>query len=252
MKEAIIFLHGMVGNQSVFKKEKEKLKKQYYCISYDFYNSESLGVDHPFSLEILLEQLYDQYKKHNIKRAHICTLSFGCIIGMAFARKYPDMVISLTFIGGYCSGVPSELQTNRIQLLKEKSNFEYEEWLRKFANSVNTNKEQIPEDSEDIFVKSALLLHPNVFEKALRLQLEFDSRAALLELKMPILWVMGEYDELYKETLKDLKKYVPHVDYKEIKCAGHVAHIHQPEQFMIFFKQFLQKVNKREKILLIG
>jgi len=244
MRDAIIFLHGIVGNKSAFKGEIEKLKEQYNCIAYDFYYAENVGADIPFSLDLLIEQLYDQYKKNRIEKAHLCALSFGCIVAMAFAKKYPDMVISLTFIGGYFCGVLSSFRTKLIQVLGEKQLFDYEVWMKRYAKVLNSNKKQIREDSEAIFVKNALLLHPNVFEKAARLQLEFDSVAALREIQAPILWVMGEYDELYKETLLNLEQYIPQVEYIELKNAGHVAHIHQPEPFISIFKSFLKRANR--------
>ncbi|MDQ0246383.1 pimeloyl-ACP methyl ester carboxylesterase [Bacillus fengqiuensis] len=242
MKETIIFLHGMVGNQNAFKRERERLQAEYNCITYDFYDSENLGTDVPFSLDLLLDQLYSKYKEHGIKRAHLCALSFGCIIASAFVEKYPDMVRSLTFIGGYFCNVPSQLHLKRLQLNKEKQQLKYERWIQRYARLLNANKKQISEDSEGIFIKSALQLHPHVFEKATMLPLEFDSRKALCGIKTPILWIMGEYDELYKETLSNLKQDIPHVQYKELKNAGHVAHIHQPEQFMSIFYSFLKSL----------
>ena len=153
---------------------------------------------------------------------------------MAFAEKYPDMVTSLTFVGGYFCNVPSKLHTKCVQLYKEKQEFDYITWVKRYAKSLNPNKKQIPEDSEAIFVKHALMLQPNVLEKAIQIQLEFDTRKVLKGMDLPILWVMGEYDELYKETLVELKHYVPHVEYIELKKAGHAAHIHEPEQFIVF------------------
>ncbi|RID84021.1 alpha/beta hydrolase [Peribacillus asahii] len=250
LKEAIIFLHGVVGNKNVFKTEIDTLKGRYNCIAYDYYNSENLGADCPFSLELLLQQLYDQYKRNGIQKAHLCTLSFGCIVAMAFNKKYPEMVMSLTFVGGYFCGVPSTLHKNRIKLLKEKPQYDHKAWLKRYASAINPNKKQIQENSEAIFVKNALLLHPNVFEKAIRVQLEYDSRMDLMNVKRPILWVMGEYDELYKETLADLEQYVPHVEYHELQNAGHVAHIHQPDQFMSIFQPFLKKASNQRSLAL--
>ncbi len=241
VKETIIFLHGVVGNKNAFKIEMDKLKDQYNLIAYNFYDPDTLGQDHPFSLELLLEQLYTHYKNNGLAAAHICTLSFGCIPAMAFAKKYPDMVTSLTFVGGYFCNVPSKLHMKRAQLYKEKQEFDYTTWLKRYAKSLNPNKKQIPEDSEAIFVKHALMLHPNVLEKAIQIQLEFDTRKVLKGMDVPILWVMGEYDKLYKETLLELKHYVPQIEYKELEKAGHAAHIHQPEQFMSVFKPFLKK-----------
>lgn len=241
VKETIIFLHGIVGNKNTFKTEMDKLKGQYNFIAYNFYDSDPIGRDHPFSLEILLEQLYAHYQEKGITTAHLCTLSFGCIPAMAFAKKYPDMVTSLTFVGGYFCRVPTKLHAKCVQLYKEKQEFDYVTWLKRYAKSLNPNKKQIPEDSEAIFVKQALLLHPNVLEKAIKIQIEFDTRKSLKGINVPVLWVMGEYDELYKETLSELENYLPNVVYKELKKAGHAAHIHQPEQFMSVFKPFLKK-----------
>ncbi|MFJ8265908.1 alpha/beta fold hydrolase [Peribacillus asahii] len=250
MKEAIIFLHGIVGNKNAFKAEIDTLKDEYNCIAYDFYDSENLGEDHPFSLDLLLQQLYDQYKKNGIQKAHLCTLSFGCIVAMAFNKKYPEMVMSLTFVGGYFCNALSKLNTIQIQLLNAKSQCDSKVWLKRYAATMNPNKKQIQEDSEAIFVKNALLLHPNVFEKAVRVQLEYDSRMDLMNAESPILWVMGEYDQLYKETLADLEQYVPHVEYHELQNAGHVAHIHQPDQFMSIFQPFLKKVSNQRSLAL--
>jgi pimeloyl-ACP methyl ester carboxylesterase len=242
-KETIIFLHGMVGNKNVFKKEIERLEGQFHCISYDYYDPEDLGAEGLLSLDLLLEQLYAKYSRDGIKKAHLCALSFGCIIAIAFAKKYPDMVTSMTFIGGYCCNVPSQFYTNLTQVLEYKHQFEYKMWLTKCASLLNPNIKFISEDSEIIFLNCALQVHPDVLEKAIRLNLEFDSKTALLGMEIPILWVMGEYDELYKGTLINLKQYIPHVQYKEIKDAGHVAHIHQHEKFMSLFQSFL-KVEK--------
>ncbi|WP_227939549.1 alpha/beta fold hydrolase [Alkalihalobacillus deserti] len=101
--ETIIFLHGMVGNKNAFKKEIEKLKDQYLCIAYDFYDPNDLAVEGVLSLDLLVEQLYSKYVKAGIEQAHLCTLSFGSIVAMAFANKYPNMVTSMTFVGGYLS-----------------------------------------------------------------------------------------------------------------------------------------------------
>ncbi|OKL36586.1 alpha/beta fold hydrolase [Domibacillus mangrovi] len=245
VKETIIFLHGVVGNKNTFKTEMDKLKDQYNLIAYNFYDPNMLGQAYPFSLELLLEQLYTHYKNNRITTAHICTLSFGCIPAMAFAQKYPDMVTSLTFVGGYFCNVPSKLHTQRVQLYKEKQQFDYTTWLKRYAKSLNPNRKQIPEDSEAIFVKHALKLHPTVLEEAIRIQLEFDTRKVLKGMDVPILWVMGEYDELYKATLFELKQDVPHVEYIELKKAGHAAHIHQPEQFMSVFKPFIGKLSEK-------
>ncbi|MED3915601.1 alpha/beta hydrolase [Priestia megaterium] len=249
MKDAIIFLHGIVGNHSVFAKEMDVLKKDYYCTSYDFYPLKNVNLDDSFSLQVFVEQLYTHYIQMNIKKAHLCALSFGCLIALSFVQKYPHMVASLTFIGGYCCNVPSVYHTNLLQLMNRRRQLSYNEWLKECVRALNPNRKEILEDSEAIFLESARLLQPSLFERIVRINLGVNSEFVLREVNVPILWIMGEYDELYKGTLGNLKQYVPHVQYREIKRAGHVAHIHQHLQFMLIFKRFLRQ-QSLEKISL--
>ncbi|WP_227939551.1 alpha/beta hydrolase [Alkalihalobacillus deserti] len=80
------------------------------------------------------------------------------------------------------------------------------------------------------------------------MNLEFDSKAALSQMETPILWVMGEYDELFKGTLTNLKQMNLNVIYKEIKNAGHAAHVHQHKRFMSIFQSFLTKDKSIKKV----
>lgn len=236
-KETIIFLHGIVGNKNAFKNEMEMLNNRYNCLAYDFYNPEDLE-GQEFSLEFLLDQLYDHFMKEKIEKAHLCTLSFGCIVASAFAKRYPSMVLSLTFVGGYLCRVPAQYHRNVAHVLEVKEQWEYEKWIEYCAGLLNPNSVFLPEDSEKIYRNYALQLEPGIFERALRIQLEFDSSSVLAGSSLPILWVMGEYDELFKGTLNSLHQLVPHVEYRELKQAGHAAHAHQHDQFMSVFSSF--------------
>jgi 2-succinyl-6-hydroxy-2,4-cyclohexadiene-1-carboxylate synthase len=239
-KETIIFLHGIVGNKNAFKKEIEVLKDRYHCIAYDYYNP--LELEHKeITLEFFVDQLYAQFIKENVEKAHLCSLSFGCVVASTFAKKYPSMVKSLTFVGGYLCGVPGQFHRNVAHVLEKKHLFEYGFWVQYCARLLNPNTVLIPEDSEKIFQTYALQLKPSVFEQVLRIQHEFDSRSTLAGINLPILWVMGENDELFKGTLVSLHKWIPHVEYRELKNAGHAAHAHQHAQFMRIFQSFLNR-----------
>ena len=239
-KETIIFLHGIVGNKNAFKQEMETLENQYHCFAYDFYNSSDL-VGKEFSLEFLVDQLYFHFIKEKIEKAHLCTLSFGCIVATAFAKRYPDRVMSMTFVGGYLCNVPSQYHWNVEHVLAGKEQLDYEKWIDYCASLLNPNSVHLAEDSEKIYRDYALQLEPDIFEQALRIQLEFESSSTLAGIHLPILWVMGEYDELFKGTLMTLHQLIPHVEYCELKHAGHAAHAHQHVQFTNVFQSFLKR-----------
>jgi len=248
-KETIIFLQGIVGNKEAFKNEVNEMSSEYSCISYDSLGcrQEDLGKEVSYSLEGLVEQLYQIYRTYNVDSAHLCALSYGGFVASEFAVRYPHLVKSLTLSGGYCN-VESIFQTTLNKLLLKKKPFLTEEkWLREYVSLMNPNKPEIDDDSEGIFFHHASKLHPAVLEKALYIQKEVSSETTLPLVTQPVLWVMGEYDELHKSTLGRIHEWIPHVEYHELPCAGHVAHIHQPKLFMELFHPFLQKRRTLER-----
>ncbi|PGK51705.1 alpha/beta hydrolase [Priestia megaterium] len=240
MKETIIYLHGIVGNQQAFKHQIEELGNEYNCIGYDYvgYSEGELGKNIPCTLDILVAQLHGIFQTQKIEKAHLCALSYGCLIATAYAYRYPDHVQSLTFVGGYCNQ-DSEYIDNLHQLLREKSQYTHFEWLRRYAFATNPNHPEISENTEGIFCACAEPLHPTILENAVRLQTEFPSMEYLSAIKQPILWVMGDLDGIHLGTLYNLHEMVPQVQYHEIRGAGHVAHIHKRQEFMDLFKPFL-------------
>jgi len=248
-KETIIFLQGIVGNKEAFKNEVNQLSSEYSCISFDSLGcrEEDLGKNVPYSLEVLVEQLYQTYLINDIESAHLCALSYGGFVASEFAVKYPHLVESLTLSGGYCNAESTFRTTLNKLLLKKKPLLTEEKWLREYVSLMNPNKPTINDDSEGIFYHHALKLHPAVLEKALYVQKEVSSDITLPLVTQPVLWVMGEHDDLHKSTLEHLHEWIPHVEYHELPHAGHVAHIHQPELFMELFRPFLQKRRTYER-----
>ncbi|TWI59064.1 alpha/beta fold hydrolase [Halalkalibacter nanhaiisediminis] len=249
--EPIIFLHGLVGNQHVFKMEVKQLSEKYKTISYDYLGHGSdLGEEVVFTIENLVSQLYKVYESEQIKKAHICALSFGCYIAHAFAEKYPDKVISICNIGGHYNNL-SFLFDQFTQSFQEPIN-DYPTWLKKYAERVKPNTKEMPnpynEKSKDIFLTYGALLHPSIIKQSLKIRLHFDLKAVLKTYKKPLLWISGEYDSLYRTCTYDLKEIIPHVNYVEIPDAGHLVNLNQSALFLKEYERFLSRlVNRKDK-----
>jgi pimeloyl-ACP methyl ester carboxylesterase len=241
-KETIIFIHGLVGNHRAFKKECKLFSPHYNIITYDLLgHGEDKGQAIDFSLERLVEQLSDVYTKEGIKQAHLCTLSYGCYIGILFAHSYPEKVLSLCHIGGHYNN-PSDLY-DVFKKFWDKRDMKYSAWLYQYASTIFpagiTSGNPFALISKNIYYRFGLKLHPSIILESLRHRLEFDLKSRLQELTHPILWVMGEYDQLYKSCLVDLKTILPHVLYKEIPLAGHAANLFRPNYFYDLYSRFL-------------
>lgn len=247
--EPIVFLHGLVGNQHVFKNVVPELKKQYQTITYDYLgHGTDIGEEIEFTIENLVAQLLYVFKTENIDKAHLCALSFGSYIAHAFADQYPGKVISICNIGGHYNN--DSFLFDQFRLSYEESLDNYPQWLENYAKRVKLDTTEMPNPynrkSKEIFMKYGLLMHPTVIKQSLEIRLYYDLKSVLKRYKKPVLWISGEYDFLYRTCTYDLLEILPHVQYVEIPEAGHLVHLNQPEKFLYEYKRFLNNLKQKK------
>lgn len=93
---ALFLIHGIGARRATFAKLVEGLKDRFTCISYDLRGHGASPLpDGRFDLEDLVDDLEALRAKLGIERAHFAGHSLGGMIGPAYARRYPDRVLSL-------------------------------------------------------------------------------------------------------------------------------------------------------------
>jgi proline iminopeptidase len=66
----------------------------------------------------------------------------------------------------------------------------------------------------------------------------------LKELKAPVLFIGGRYDEARPETMKQFHQKVPHSSLIIIENAGHNTAVDQPVKFTNALRKYMQSVEK--------
>jgi proline iminopeptidase len=74
---------------------------------------------------------------------------------------------------------------------------------------------------------------------------DYDRIDRLPELNLPVLFLVGEYDEARPETVREFQAVVPGSAVRVIPDAGHVSNVDQPEAFNAAVKEFLAGVEGR-------
>ncbi len=93
---AIFMVHGIGSRKATWDGLLSDLEPHFTCIRYDLRgHGESTVTDLPFGLDELVEDLEALREKLGIERGHVIGHSLGGMIGPAYARKYPDRVLSL-------------------------------------------------------------------------------------------------------------------------------------------------------------
>ena len=92
----LFLIHGIGARRATFAKLVEGLKDSFTCISYDLRGHGASPLpEGRFGLEDLVDDLEALRAGLGIERAHFAGHSLGGMIGPAYARRYPDRVLSL-------------------------------------------------------------------------------------------------------------------------------------------------------------
>lgn len=93
---ALFLIHGIGARRATFAGLVAALQDRFTCVSYDLRgHGESPLPDGRFGLEDLVDDLEALRARLGIERAHFGGHSLGGMIGPAYARRYPDRVLSL-------------------------------------------------------------------------------------------------------------------------------------------------------------
>jgi 3-oxoadipate enol-lactonase len=92
----ILLVHGVGGRRQVWAGVIERLKSEFTCISYDLRgHGESPKPDWTFGLDDLVADLEWLRARIGLERVHVIGHSLGGMVAPAYARRYPDRVISI-------------------------------------------------------------------------------------------------------------------------------------------------------------
>lgn len=92
----LFLIHGIGASRQSWAGVVPLLKHRYRCISYDLRGHGASPVPAPpYALDDLVEDLEAVRRELGIAKAHFMGHSLGGMIGPAYARRYPDRVLSL-------------------------------------------------------------------------------------------------------------------------------------------------------------
>jgi 3-oxoadipate enol-lactonase len=92
----LILIHGIGASRHSWDGLIRHLRSEFRCISYDLRgHGLSPRPTPPYTLDDLVEDLEALRRELHLERAHVAGHSLGGMIGPAYARRYPDRVLSV-------------------------------------------------------------------------------------------------------------------------------------------------------------
>jgi len=243
----IIFIHGFPLNKSMWDSQIEALKDEYRVIAYDIrgYGDSDAGLE-DFSMDLFANDLIAFMDKLEISKAMLCGLSMGGYIALNAAVNYPERFEALVLCDTQCIADSSKAKNNRlltIENIKENGLEDYaHESIKKLfaAGSLQTK------DSEVAAVKEMIMNTPKqiIYHSLNALANRNETCSKLPELKIPVLILVGEEDEITPpEIAESMHKKINVSQLTIIEHAGHLSNMENPFEFNYQIRKFISLIH---------
>jgi len=254
--DAIVLIHGSFGDRRFWDFQFTALSKKYKVLRYDVrgYGKSALPKsDEPYTDAEDLNALMEFLK---IKKAHVCGLSLGSIVGIDFALSHPDKLISLILCGPRVAGDGTDeyrtinadtvraIIAKTTDMVKNKSAKEATDYL--WTGNHSMGKTVISSITREKLLNMGYEYswwrYLNTSKRGLVFPMAIKK---LYEIKTPTLILTAEYDlELCKEVAVIIVKEIAGAKLISVKGAGHIMNMDKPRKFNKAIFKFIRKLNE--------
>jgi proline iminopeptidase len=263
----LVLLHGGPGFPSYYLNPLAELSEQRPIIFLDQFGcgrSDDNRDTTLMTVEAFVEQLEQFVEGLGLKEFHLYGHSWGTMLGMDYYLKYPKRVKSLTFASP-CLSVPRWAEDGKalikflpdsIQLAIENSeatgNYESEEYqnaMNIFYQNFVARKLPWDANIDSTFAGANPSIYgymwgPSEFTPSGTLQ-DYDRLDDLKEVKVPTLYMCGEFDEAVPSTVKYYQSLTPGSKFVVIEDAAHLSMHDNPEQTLQELNKFLKEIEDK-------
>lgn len=259
----LILLHGGPGFSSLYLKPLEALGDERPVVRYDQLGggrSDRFTDTTRFTIPHFVAEL-DSLRSHlGYERIHVYGHSWGTILGVEYYRAHPDRVVSLTLAspavdipawersGRALVATLSDSAQRAIAAAEGADKFDdpafqaaMEEFYGKYVF-----RHPVQPDLDSLFATASQEIYgymwgPSEFTARGTLR-GYDAKPLLAQVKVPVLYTVGQFDEADPEVVRQLARATPGAQLVVIDTAAHLTTWDNPEQTVASLRQFLRSV----------
>lgn len=229
--EPIVFLHsGLQTGWTDFEYQREFFKSSFQVVLPDLRgHGKSVNNDLSNFFEDAAKDLLQTLETKEIDSVHIVGASLGALVGLFFAKRYPNKVRSLT-LSGITPGKP-------------------ENWLQMHREDVEVQTQLLQnEEAVSYFDR----LHTGDWKPFIHMAREtdwypFDETKDLAGIQSPVMLIVGEGNPSETEGAISYRAMQDNVHISVIPFASHLVHSEQPELHSTILKLFLENIEKNSQ-----
>jgi pimeloyl-ACP methyl ester carboxylesterase len=236
----LILVPGLAGGYGLLGPLAQKLSTNYRVICYQLRGEDDcFALRRPFELSDLASDLAEFLDWHCLENPTIFGVSFGGILGLEFAARFPHRLNNLVV-----QGVGARFERGLLQRVAGTvlSRFPLptdSPFINQFFNVLFGS----PQKGSELFqfvTRQCWQTDQSVMAHRFRLAERFNMGARLARIRVPTLILAGERDILVSErTLRDLCAGIPNSLLVRLRSCGHLAAVTQPDAVAEEVERFL-------------
>ena len=225
--ELLVLIHGYPLDRTTWNEVAPLLENDFDLIIPDLRGmGQSDAVDKTYTVANLASDIAELLEDLKVQEAFIAGHSMGGYVALAFARGYPDRVRGLGMISSQVLADPPERKEGRYKTAAEVA----EKGIGVVVDSMTT---KLSADARiQSFVREVIQRQkPAGIIGSLKAMAErYDSNDLLKTFKFPVVVVHGDADALIPvERGREMNAALPSTHYAELKGAGHMPMMENPE-----------------------
>ncbi len=244
--KAILFVHGFPYDHMMWKEQIKEFSLNYFCIAYDIRGlGQSPAGDGQFTMETFVDDLETIIDELRLKKPILCGLSMGGYISLRALERMPDRFSAAILCDTKSEADNNEGKLKRVAGIKRINT----EGLAPFAKDFITNcfgdhfKKNKKAELDNIIDYSSKFDPAGIKGCLLAMLGRTDTTESLERIKIPTLLICGEQDMLTPPIImKEMLKKINNAEYIEIKNAGHMTPIENPEEVNSSLRKFLTEL----------
>lgn len=241
----VLFIHGFPYDHSMWKAQVDDLSRDHLCVSYDIRGlGESPAGDGQFTMESFVGDLGAIIEELGLNSPILCGLSMGGYIALRALEKTPDRFSAAILCDTRSEADDNEGKLKRAAAIQRINVEGLAPYARDFMATCFSNhyKKNHPDEIRNIVERSSRFDPLGVKGCLIAMLSRTDTTASLARMSIPALVVCGEEDALTPPAaMRRMAQHIAGAEFVEIKGAGHMSPLENPEDVNRAIRQFLKK-----------
>jgi len=237
----LVLIPGLAGGIDMLGPMARRLSRHFRVIAYQLRGEEDyFALRRGFDMSDYVEDLSEFLDYHGLEQPNLLGVSFGGVIGLEFAARFPRRVGSLSV-----QGVGARLESNLVKLIANMALTRYplpseNAFVNQFFKLL-FGRGPHPWPQFDFVVRHCWQTDQSVMTHRFRLIRRRDLRPRLGRIRIPVLVMSAERDVLVSQaSLLDLCNGIRDVKFVKLPSGGHLAFLVHPDLVADEVRQFVE------------